>query len=107
MLVGLIGPNGSGKSTLLRTIARTHPILCGRVLLDGVEVSQLRPAELARRVAVVPQHPTLPEAFTDLDLVLLGRTPHLGCCSERDAATEKRWTGRWRGPRLSTSPRVL
>ncbi|MBI4497761.1 MAG: ABC transporter ATP-binding protein [Chloroflexi bacterium] len=77
-LVGLIGPNGSGKSTLVRAIACTLPAHRGRVLLDGRDVSLLRPAELARRVAVVPQSPALPEAFTGLDLVLLGRTPHLG-----------------------------
>ena len=76
-VVGLIGPNGSGKSTLVKTIVRTHPIQRGRVLLDGEDVARMTASALARRVAVVPQSPVLPEAFTGYDLVLLGRTPHL------------------------------
>ncbi|MFN8512052.1 MAG: hypothetical protein U0841_05585 [Chloroflexia bacterium] len=48
---------------------------------------------LARRVASVAQTPTLPEAFTVADLVLLGRTPHLGLLQgerERDYAAARR-----------------
>jgi iron complex transport system ATP-binding protein len=48
------------------------------VRLDGSPVRGLSQRELALRVAVVPQNPTLPEAFTALEVVLMGRTPHLG-----------------------------
>ncbi|MCL4464422.1 MAG: ABC transporter ATP-binding protein, partial [Chloroflexi bacterium] len=44
---------------------------------DGTPLGQLSRGELARRMAVVPQNPHLPEAFTAWELVLLGRTPHL------------------------------
>lgn len=76
-LVGVIGPNGSGKSTLLRGITRVIPLKRGRVLLGGEDAAQLTRRQLAQRVAVVPQVPVLPEAFTALEVVLLGRAPHL------------------------------
>ena len=44
---------------------------------DGDDALRLPPKEVALRVAVVPQNPQLPPAFTALELVLMGRTPHL------------------------------
>ena len=77
-MVGLIGPNGSGKSSLIRAICRVVPAAGGRILLEGREVGQFSRRELARLVAVVPQNPYLPETFTALEIVLMGRNPHLG-----------------------------
>ena len=77
-LVGLVGPNGSGKSTLIRTVTRVVPPLGGVILLQGDDASRLSQRQLALRVAVVPQAPALPPAFTALEIVLLGRTPRLG-----------------------------
>ena len=45
----VMGPSGSGKSTLLHVIAGLHPPTAGRVLLDGVDLTGLSPAQLARR----------------------------------------------------------
>ena len=77
-MVGLVGPNGSGKSTLIRAVTRVVPALAGEVRLLGDDAFRLSQREVALRVAVVPQTPLLPEAFTTLEVVLLGRTPHLG-----------------------------
>jgi iron complex transport system ATP-binding protein len=77
-LVGLIGPNGSGKSTLLRGISRTLKPTAGRVLVGGRDVLKLGRSELARMLAVVPQSPNLPDDFTALEIVLMGRSPHIG-----------------------------
>jgi iron complex transport system ATP-binding protein len=77
-LLGVVGPNASGKSSLIRAITRVVPPLRGEVWLDGLPVRGLSQRELALRVAVVPQNPSLPEAFTALEVVLMGRTPHLG-----------------------------
>jgi len=76
-LVGLVGPNGCGKTTLIRAITKVVKPVSGGVRLCGDEVGALPQAEVARRVAVVPQEPVLPEAFTALECVLMGRTPHL------------------------------
>ena len=77
-VVALLGPNGAGKSTLIRAASGILRPARGRVLVDGEDLQRLRPAERARRVAVVPQAFRLPEAFTVLDTVLMGRTAYLG-----------------------------
>jgi iron complex transport system ATP-binding protein len=77
-MLGIIGPNGSGKSTLIRGITRLIQPSCGKIFLDGNDISGINRQELAQLVAVVPQNPTLPEPFTALEVVLMGRTPHLG-----------------------------
>ncbi|MGB8707916.1 MAG: heme ABC transporter ATP-binding protein [Dehalococcoidia bacterium] len=77
-MLGIIGPNGSGKSTLIRGITRLIQPSCGKIFLDGSDISGINRQKLAQLVAVVPQNPTLPEPFTALEVVLMGRTPHLG-----------------------------
>lgn len=76
-MLGLVGPNGSGKSTLIRGITRLISLRDGRILFNDREVRGLRREDLARVVAVVPQQAFLPELFTALEVVLMGRTPHL------------------------------
>lgn len=77
-ILGIIGPNGSGKSTILKSICLLNKPTAGHINLDGVELSQLSREELARQVGVVPQSPPLPDNFTVLDTVLMGRYAHLG-----------------------------
>ena len=48
------------------------------VLLDGRPIEQLTRRELARRIAVVPQETHATFDFSVLDMVLMGRYPHLG-----------------------------
>ena len=77
-VVGLLGPNGSGKTTLLRLLAGILRPGSGRVALNGTEVSRLSHRDLARQIAVVPQETHATFDFTVLDIVLMGRYPHLG-----------------------------
>jgi iron complex transport system ATP-binding protein len=74
--VAIIGPNGAGKSTLLRLIAGLVPPLTGSVELAGERVDRLDRLTVARRLAVVPQLPTLPFATSVEEVVALGRLPH-------------------------------
>lgn len=76
-MLGLVGPNGAGKTTLIRAVTKAVRPLAGELLVCGDAVSALSQRELARRVAVVPQDPVLPEGFTAFAAVLMGRTPHL------------------------------
>jgi iron complex transport system ATP-binding protein len=75
--VGLVGPNGSGKSTVLRVLAGTLALWEGRVLLGDTSIGRLSRGQVARSIAVVPQSPPLPDTFTALEIVLMGRSPHL------------------------------
>jgi iron complex transport system ATP-binding protein len=76
-MVGLIGPNGSGKTSVIKAISRIIPLRSGSIWLDGREIGRLSRNELACRIGVVPQNPVVPETYSVLDLVLLGRNPHL------------------------------
>src|SRR5580692_7316427 len=51
----LVGINGAGKTTLVKLLARLHDPVSGRILVDGTDLSLLRPAEWQRQVAVVFQ----------------------------------------------------
>jgi len=77
-VLGLLGPNGSGKSTLLRIAAGLLRPDAGRVTLDGRDLAGIARGEIARRIAVVPQGAELPADFLAWDVVMAGRTPHLG-----------------------------
>src|SRR4030042_1744406 len=74
-VVGIVGPNGCGKSTLLRAASGGAAPWRGSIAIGGSDVSQLSRPALARLMAVVPQNPMLPETFTALELVLMGRYP--------------------------------
>jgi iron complex transport system ATP-binding protein len=77
-IVGLLGPNGSGKTTLLRVLAGILPPVTGGVLIDDRPIERLTRRELARRIAVVPQETHSTFDFSVMDIVLMGRYPHLG-----------------------------
>jgi iron complex transport system ATP-binding protein len=76
-IVGLLGPNGSGKTTLLRLLSGTLAPASGSVRVDGADIARLSRREIARRIAVVPQETHSAFDFTALDIVLMGRYPHL------------------------------
>ena len=77
-LVGILGPNGSGKTTLLKLLGGLYRPTAGSVTLDGRPVIEWSQREIARRIAFVPQETHAPFDFTVLDIVLMGRFPHLG-----------------------------
>jgi len=75
-LTGIVGPNGAGKSTLARAILALVPAT-GQVRVDGIDAAATPRADLARRIAYVPQGQTLHWPLTVERLVGLGRLPHL------------------------------
>ena len=79
--VALAGPNGVGKSTLLRLVSGVIKPTRGSIRVSGMDVSELSARERARMVAVVPQDPELPNGAPAIEVVLMGRNPHLGLLS--------------------------
>ncbi len=77
-IVGLIGPNGSGKSTLLRILDGLLEPAAGQVLLSGRPVSRIGREEMARTIAAVPQEQPVPFPYRVREVVMMGRSPHLG-----------------------------
>jgi iron complex transport system ATP-binding protein len=76
--VGLLGPNGCGKTTLFRTVLGLLPRQGGSVRLDGHDLATLPRREVAQRIGYVPQAQAGYFPFTVREMVLMGRTAHLG-----------------------------
>jgi iron complex transport system ATP-binding protein len=77
-IVGLLGPNGCGKTTLLRLLSGMLTPQSGEIRFGGEPLATLTRRDIARRIAVVPQETHATFDFTVLDIVLMGRYPHLG-----------------------------
>lgn len=76
--VGVIGPNGSGKTTLLRIIDGLLVPQSGSVRIKNLPVNAMKRRDIARTIAVVPQESEMTFPFTAEEVVLMGRSPHLG-----------------------------
>jgi iron complex transport system ATP-binding protein len=100
-LLGILGPNGSGKTTLLKSISRVLKPRKGAILLDGADVYGMKTGDVAKQMAVVPQDSNIAFSFSVLQVVLMGRTPHLRRLqteSDVDLAIARRameFTGTW------------
>ena len=76
--LGIIGPNGSGKTTFLKIMTGEALPARGEILVDGTPIAAMSRRQIAQKVAVVPQSQELAFRFTVLELVMMGRSPHLG-----------------------------
>ena len=77
-LYGIFGPNGSGKTTLLKCCAGILSPLEGSIEFAGSSLHRMNYRERGRLVSYVPQEHSLSFPFTVEEMVLMGRTPHLG-----------------------------
>lgn len=77
----ILGPNGVGKTTLFKTILGLIPKFSGSVEIDGLDINSIPRSEFAKKVAYVPQAHVPPFPFKVLDVVSMGRTPHISSFS--------------------------
>jgi iron complex transport system ATP-binding protein len=75
--LGILGPNGSGKTTLLKSISKVLKPKKGTILIDDQNIYDMKSIELAKQMAVVPQSSPVSFDFTALEVVLMGRNPHM------------------------------
>ena len=76
-LIGILGPNGSGKSTLLKIMDGILVPQEGEIKIKDRPLSSFKRSALAREVALVAQETTFRFSFSALEVVLMGRFPHL------------------------------
>lgn len=77
-LTCMLGPNGAGKSTLLRTLAGFQKPLDGEVKINGRNIRQLKPREMATQVSVVMSMNADIKNMSVDEVIALGRSPYTG-----------------------------
>lgn len=76
-ILGILGPNGSGKSTLLRVMDGVLKPQGGEIFINGKSYDSFKRSLLAREVAMVAQEHHFRFTFSCIEVVLMGRFPHL------------------------------
>ncbi len=74
---GIIGPNGSGKTTLAKLMSKLLKVDSATVFVNDEDINTIKIAELAKKMAVVPQASQINYDLTVYEVVLMGRTPHV------------------------------
>ncbi len=73
----LLGPNGCGKSTLLDCVLGLLQLGSGKIVLDGLDVAGAKPAEMAKKVAYVPQSHEKTFPYQVQEIILMGRASYI------------------------------
>ncbi len=76
-VTSVLGPNGIGKTTLLRCMMGLLRWKSGHSEMDGRDIRAMKPAEIWKNMSYVPQAKSSTQAYTALDMVILGRSAHL------------------------------
>jgi iron complex transport system ATP-binding protein len=77
----ILGPNGCGKTTLLKCVSGMLTLKQGDVLLDNRSILSLKRNQIAAVMGYIPQESSSGFAYSVLEVVLMGRTPHLSIFS--------------------------
>lgn len=72
----ILGPNGSGKSTLLSMLTGINKSFQGQIIIEGEDIKNLKQKEIAKKIASLHQHNSVPGDIKVSELVSYGRMPH-------------------------------
>lgn len=89
-LCGLLGLNGSGKTTLLKAVCGLLPGKGGLCLVNGLDCTRFHEHKRARFISYIPQRHSQMQGISVLDVVLMGRNPHLGLLESPTADDRRR-----------------
>ncbi len=73
----ILGANGTGKTTMIKCLNGLMKLKSGKVLLNGQDIYSLNHSEIAKNIGYIPQMHNSTFPFTILDVVLMGRAPHI------------------------------
>jgi iron complex transport system ATP-binding protein len=88
-LLCLMGANGCGKTTLLRCMNGILKLKKGKVILHGKDVTTMSAADVAKKMGFVFQDNTAPFPYPVIDVVCMGRAPHLGMFATPSSADKR------------------
>lgn len=77
----ILGSNGTGKSTLIKCIANLLKLKEGNIILNDRNICRLKKVDVAKEMGYIPQMHNSTFPFSVLDVVLMGRSPHLSLLS--------------------------
>ena len=77
-ILAVLGPNGIGKTTLLKCMIGLLPWKRGQTLLNGQNIARMKPADIWKTVSYIPQSHGFAFSYTGLEMVMLGRSSHMG-----------------------------
>ena len=76
--ISVLGPNGVGKSTLFKCILKLLEPNSGEIYIDGNPIMDMKPADIAKQIAYIPQYNSPAFNFSVLEMVLMGTTAQIG-----------------------------
>lgn len=77
-ILAILGPNGIGKTTLLKCMIGLLPWKRGQTLLNGQNIARMKPADIWKTISYIPQSHGFAFSYTGLEMVMLGRSSHMG-----------------------------
>lgn len=88
-ILTVLGPNGVGKTTLLRCMMGLLPWNTGETRIDDMPITQMKHADIWRRIAYVPQAKSVALSYTAAEMVLMGCSSRIGFFSQPTAKDRK------------------
>lgn len=80
-IICILGPNGTGKTTLIKCLNGLLRLKNGEISLNGQDIYSINKNDVAKQIGYIPQGHSPIFPFTVLDVVLMGRAPHLSSFS--------------------------